>query len=163
RRKAHGHLRVRVLRSTAVLLGHEIRVGHRLAELLCRRGQGRGERTCGQFLVHAADRGALRRVRRAPRSCLPGRTKTNRVALLHEWMRIEIRAEKPVKMLDEPRAEQRPHARTYHGITLEDEFAWLKAANWQEVMRDPQRLDPAIRAYLEAENAYCDRALADTT
>ena len=29
-------------------------------------------------------------------------------------------------------------------------------------MRDPQRLDPAIRAYLEAENAYCERALADT-
>jgi oligopeptidase B len=67
-----------------------------------------------------------------------------------------------VKTPDEPRADQRPHARTYHGITLEDEFAWLKAANWQEVMRDPQRLDPEIRAYLEAENAYCDRALTDT-
>lgn len=62
----------------------------------------------------------------------------------------------------EPRAEQRPLARTYHGITLVDEYAWLKAENWQEVMRDPQRLDPAIHAYLEAENAYCARALADT-
>jgi oligopeptidase B len=67
-----------------------------------------------------------------------------------------------VKTPDEPRAIQRPHAQTHHGITLNDEFAWLKAANWQEVMRDPQRLDPAVRAYLEAENAYCDSALADT-
>ncbi len=28
-------------------------------------------------------------------------------------------------------------------------------------MRDPARLDPEIRAYLEAENAYADRAMAD--
>jgi oligopeptidase B len=63
----------------------------------------------------------------------------------------------------EPRAEQRPLMRTYHGVTLVDEFAWLKAANWQEVMRDPHRLDPAIRAYLDAENDYCAHALADTT
>jgi oligopeptidase B len=67
-----------------------------------------------------------------------------------------------VKSSDEPRADPRPHAYTHHGVTLDDEFAWLKAANWQEVMRDPLRLDPAIRAYLEAENSYCERALADT-
>jgi oligopeptidase B len=63
---------------------------------------------------------------------------------------------------DGPQAEQRPHVLTLHGIQLTDEFAWLKAANWREVMRDPQQLDPAIRAYLEAENGYCDRVLADT-
>ncbi len=62
----------------------------------------------------------------------------------------------------EPQAEQRPSASTLHGTRLTDEFAWLKAANWREVMRDPQQLDPAIRAYLEAENDYCDRVLSDT-
>ncbi len=62
----------------------------------------------------------------------------------------------------EPRAPQRPTTATWHGVTLVDEFAWLKAANWQEVMRDPRQLDPEIRAYLEAENKYCDAALADT-
>jgi oligopeptidase B len=50
----------------------------------------------------------------------------------------------------------------WHGATLTDEFAWLRAANWQEVMRDPDKLAPDIRAYLEAENAYAERALADT-
>jgi oligopeptidase B len=64
--------------------------------------------------------------------------------------------------ISEPRADQRPVASTWHGVTLVDEFAWLKAANWQEMMRDPQRLDPAIRAYLESENAYCDHILTDT-
>ena len=62
-----------------------------------------------------------------------------------------------------PRAEARPSTSTWHGITLVDEFAWLRAANWQEVMRDPSMLDPAIRAYLDAENAYADAMLADTT
>jgi oligopeptidase B len=61
-----------------------------------------------------------------------------------------------------PRAEKRPVATTHHGTTLVDDYAWLKAANWQAVMRDPTELDPAIRAYLEAENAFTEAALADT-
>jgi oligopeptidase B len=68
----------------------------------------------------------------------------------------------PAPLPDAPRAEPRPHASTWHGVALTDEYAWLKAANWQEVMRDPATLDPAIRAYLEAENAYAAAALADT-
>jgi oligopeptidase B len=43
-----------------------------------------------------------------------------------------------------------------------DEYAWLKAENWQQVMRDPSQVDPEIRTYLEAENDHCERALADT-
>ena len=49
---------------------------------------------------------------------------------------------------------------TLHGITREDEYAWLKDPDWQRVMRDPAVLDPEIRAYLEAENAYKDAFLA---
>src|SRR6202047_3207597 len=62
----------------------------------------------------------------------------------------------------EPKAEQRPLERVLHGVRLIDEYAWLKAENWREVMRDPFQLDPAIRAYLQAENDYCERSLADT-
>jgi oligopeptidase B len=62
----------------------------------------------------------------------------------------------------EPRAEQRPHSTTHHGVTLTDEFAWLRADNWREVMRDPHVLDSAIRRYLEGENAYTASALAAT-
>ena len=62
---------------------------------------------------------------------------------------------------DEPRARQQPVVQSWHGVELVDEFAWLKAGNWQEVMRDPAALGPDIRAYLDAENAYTTASLAD--
>jgi oligopeptidase B len=61
-----------------------------------------------------------------------------------------------------PRAARRPLSTTRHGVTLTDDYAWLRAENWQEVMRDPSVLDQEIRTYLEAENAYTDVALAPT-
>jgi oligopeptidase B len=62
----------------------------------------------------------------------------------------------------EPRAHERTHVSTWHGVTLEDEFAWLKAENWREAIRDPSLLDPAIRAYLDSENSHAERVLAGT-
>jgi oligopeptidase B len=61
-----------------------------------------------------------------------------------------------------PHATPRPTTAVRHGITLTDEFAWLRDPNWQAVMRDPALLDFDIRAYLEAENAYAEAALAGT-
>ena len=64
--------------------------------------------------------------------------------------------------LGPPNTESRPVEYTHHGITRTDEFAWLRAGNWQEVFKDPSALDPSIRAHLEAENAYQAEMLADT-
>jgi oligopeptidase B len=61
-----------------------------------------------------------------------------------------------------PRAARRPLTAFHHGIERVDDYAWLRAANWQAVMRDPALLDPAIRAHLEAENAYTKAIMADT-
>jgi len=61
-----------------------------------------------------------------------------------------------------PHAEPRPVEVARHGMSVVDDYAWLRAPNWQAVMRDPSLLDPAIRAYLEAENAHAEAALADT-
>src|SRR5262245_57415779 len=61
-----------------------------------------------------------------------------------------------------PRAERRPVTSTRHGITLTDDYAWLRADNWRELMRDPSVLDASIRAYLDAENGYAKAALAHT-
>src|SRR5690606_13144259 len=61
-----------------------------------------------------------------------------------------------------PVAQRRPVSATHHGVTLTDDYAWLRADNWQDVMREPSLLDAEIRAYLEAENAYTDAALAST-
>ena len=61
-----------------------------------------------------------------------------------------------------PVAPRRPHSFTHHGITVTDDYAWLKDENWQEVLRDPSVLKPDIRAYLEAENTYADAVLGHT-
>lgn len=66
------------------------------------------------------------------------------------------------KLPPEPRAEIRNTTATWHGVTLTDEYGWLRDDNWQTVIRDPSALSQDIRAYLEAENAYADAALADT-
>ena len=62
-----------------------------------------------------------------------------------------------------PRALKRPVTSLHHGVTLTDNYAWLRADNWQEVMRDPAQLDGAIRSYLQSENAYTEAALAGET
>ncbi|MEQ8371825.1 MAG: S9 family peptidase [Roseibium aggregatum] len=61
-----------------------------------------------------------------------------------------------------PRAAARPLTLETHGITRQDDFAWLRADNWQEVMKDPSVLDADIRSYLEAENAYHEAQMAPT-
>ncbi len=69
---------------------------------------------------------------------------------------------KSKSQLTPPIAPRRPHASTLHGIAIVDDFAWLKDPNWQEVLRDPGVLDPDIRKYLEAENAYTEGLLGHT-
>jgi oligopeptidase B len=61
-----------------------------------------------------------------------------------------------------PVAPRHPHSFTTHGITVTDDYAWLKDAKWQEVLRDPSVLEPEIRTYLEAENAYTESLLGGT-
>ena len=61
-----------------------------------------------------------------------------------------------------PSAPRRPHSFTTHGITVHDDYAWLKDDNWQEVLRDPALLSGDIRTYLEAENAYTESLLGHT-
>lgn len=58
-----------------------------------------------------------------------------------------------------PIAEKRPHTEIHHGITRQDEYAWLRDPQWRDVMRDPNALSPDIRAYLEAENLYTEEVL----
>ncbi|SMD19202.1 S9 family peptidase [Rhizobium sp. RU36D] len=61
-----------------------------------------------------------------------------------------------------PSALKKPVTDTRHGITRTDDYAWLRADNWQAMFKDPSILDSRIRAHLEAENAYMESAMADT-
>ncbi|MBB4228105.1 S9 family peptidase [Rhizobium mongolense] len=61
-----------------------------------------------------------------------------------------------------PSAAKKPVSDTRHGITRSDDYAWLRADNWQAMFKDPSILDPEIRRHLEAENAYMNAAMEDT-
>src|ERR1700719_3822180 len=61
-----------------------------------------------------------------------------------------------------PIAKSKPVERLVHGERLVDDYAWLRASNWRDVVRDPSVLDPEIRGYLEAENRYSEKSFATT-
>ena len=61
-----------------------------------------------------------------------------------------------------PKAPKHPASDTRHGITRTDDYAWLRAENWQEVFKDPSVLASEIREHLEAENAYQTTLMQDT-
>ena len=50
-----------------------------------------------------------------------------------------------------PQVEKRCAETSLHGVTFSDDYNWLKAENWQEVLRDPAALPGDIRAVLEAD------------
>lgn len=62
-----------------------------------------------------------------------------------------------------PSAEKRPHVQTVHNVTLHDDYHWLRAENWQEAMRQPDKLPEDIKSYLNQENEYYELAMADTS
>src|SRR3954447_9777774 len=61
-----------------------------------------------------------------------------------------------------PLATNRPHAFRVHGTTVSDDYAWLKAENWREVLETPATLPGDIRDHLERENAYLAAVLRGT-
>jgi oligopeptidase B len=61
-----------------------------------------------------------------------------------------------------PRADIQPREVSAQGDTWVDDYAWIRAENWREVLRDPIALPREIQALLEAENAYAEEILGPT-
>lgn len=61
-----------------------------------------------------------------------------------------------------PVAKRLPVHRQVHGLSLSDDYAWLKADNWSECVDDPSQLPADIKSYLNSENDWCDAEMADT-
>ena len=61
-----------------------------------------------------------------------------------------------------PATPAKPYVFDIHGVRIQDDYAWLKAENWREVLKDPTVLDSEIRTCLEEENAYAKAAFSGT-
>jgi oligopeptidase B len=61
-----------------------------------------------------------------------------------------------------PRATIKRQTTIVHGTSLHDDYAWLRAENWKDVLRDPERLPADIKRHLDVENAYCRTMMAST-
>lgn len=53
-----------------------------------------------------------------------------------------------------PQAAKKPHSFTHHGVTVEDDYAWLRDPGYPEVT------DKEVLAHLEAENGWFERRMA---
>ena len=49
-----------------------------------------------------------------------------------------------------------------HGISWEDNYAWIHQNDIIEVLKDPNKLNPEVRKYLEENNKYTEYHLKDT-
>jgi oligopeptidase B len=65
--------------------------------------------------------------------------------------------------LQGPIAAKRPVTLTQLGRTRNDDYAWMRAPNWQEVIDSPASLQGEIRTHIEAENAYTRQVFLDPT
>ena len=61
-----------------------------------------------------------------------------------------------------PAAAVKPHRCKAHGVEWIDDYAWLRAENWQQAMREPESLPTPIAEYLKAENQYFSAAMQET-
>jgi oligopeptidase B len=61
-----------------------------------------------------------------------------------------------------PLAEARPRTLEMHGVSVRDDYSWLRADNWQAVLDDPTALPTAIAQHLERENAHTAQVMRGT-
>lgn len=61
-----------------------------------------------------------------------------------------------------PIAKRIPVISHIHGVSICDEYGWLRARNWQECVDDPSKLPADIKDYLNKENQWFESVMADT-
>ena len=61
-----------------------------------------------------------------------------------------------------PKLRQQKTIKKCHGISWEDDYAWVHQKNILDVLKDSSVLNPEIRKYLEENNNYTESNLKDT-
>ena len=53
-----------------------------------------------------------------------------------------------------PRLRKQPEKKNHFSREWIDNYSWVKQKNCLEILKDPKKLNPEVRKYLEEENAY---------
>ena len=61
-----------------------------------------------------------------------------------------------------PQLKRKLEVKRYHNFELKDEFSWVHQKDILNVLKDSSKLNPAVRKYLEEENAYTKFQMKDT-
>tara|TARA_B100000029_G_scaffold496917_1_gene563866 strand:+ start:1447 stop:3528 length:2082 start_codon:yes stop_codon:yes gene_type:complete len=61
-----------------------------------------------------------------------------------------------------PKLRQQKTIKKCHGVSWEDNYAWIHQENILEVLKDPSKLNLEVRTYLEKNNEYTEYHLKDT-
>jgi len=59
-----------------------------------------------------------------------------------------------------PVAAREPVVTQHHGISLTDDYAWMRTSRLEDLLSRPEALEPRIRAHLDAESRYARAVLA---
>jgi oligopeptidase B len=61
-----------------------------------------------------------------------------------------------------PQLRKQRASKNYHGITINDDYAWIDQQNILEVLKDSSKLLPEVRKYLEENNNITEQYFADS-
>ena len=60
-----------------------------------------------------------------------------------------------------PKLRQQKTVKKCHGVSWEDNYAWVHQKNILDVLKDSSVLNPEVRKYLEENNNYTEGQLED--
>ena len=60
-----------------------------------------------------------------------------------------------------PKLKKIESVKKHHGISLEDDYAWVDQPNILEVLKDPKKLNSEVKDYIEANNDITESYFKD--
>ena len=60
-----------------------------------------------------------------------------------------------------PQLRKQRTSKNYHGITINDDYAWVDQPNIMEVLKKPDLLLPEVREYIEKNNKLTEEYFSD--
>ena len=61
-----------------------------------------------------------------------------------------------------PQLRKQRTSKNYHGITINDDYAWVDQPNILEVLKDSSKLLPEVKKYVEENNNITEQYFADS-